>query len=240
MERLAAILATWSKEELEGFQKILAAEESTPEGLCSALRWSASSALEWQFSKPLTYYQIVQRVARKWDLRADDGDPVEILEQNIAQKLLKEAWEKLTPEQRSKLEEELRKIAENAGHRIPKEAGVFALLMAARLSGFGVYLMASTVLGFLGGLVNVTLPFAVYTAISRAIAVVIGPVGWIATAIMLAHNLTGPNWKKLEDAIVYISMMRNKPTATTRTPASEAATPNSETEKDTWPGEAKC
>jgi hypothetical protein len=76
-------------------------------------------------------------------------------------------------------------------------AGIFAALMAAQLSGFGVYLLASTALGALTGAVGIAFPFAAYAAVSSAIAVAIGPVGWIGAGLFAIWALTDRAARKL-------------------------------------------
>ena len=51
-------------------------------------------------------------------------------------------------------------------------AGVFGALTAAQLSGFGVYLLASTALGAITSTLGLTLPFVAYTTMSSAISVI--------------------------------------------------------------------
>ena len=64
---------------------------------------------------------------------------------------------------------------------------------------------------FAGQALSLTLPFVAYTAVTRAISVVLGPVGWLGAGLLTLHQLTGPNWQKTTNAIVYISMLRNAP-----------------------------
>jgi uncharacterized protein YaaW (UPF0174 family) len=83
-------------------------------------------------------------------------------------------------------------------------------MVAARMSGFGVYLMASTVLGGLTSALGLTLPFAVYMGMSQAIALVLGPVGWAALAGGVVWTLNQPNWDRLAFGVVYVSVMRDR------------------------------
>ena len=109
------------------------------------------------------------------------------------------------------MEEELRRAAQkfDKGGALVGSTSIFAALTAAQLSGFGIYLLASTSLGALTGVLGVTLPFAAYTMMSTAIATIIGPVGWIGAGLFLIWKLTGPNYKRLIPAILYISMLRS-------------------------------
>lgn len=49
-----------------------------------------------------------------------------------------------------------------------------------------------------------SLPFAAYTGLSSTIAVLIGPVGWLAVGGAYAWHLTKPKYKKLTTALLYI------------------------------------
>ena len=57
-----------------------------------------------------------------------------------------------------------------------------SLFGAAKLSGFGLYTSASTILSSIGSTVGVTFPFAMYTGLSSFISVLLGPVGLSALA----------------------------------------------------------
>jgi len=70
-------------------------------------------------------------------------------------------------------------------------------MAAAKASGFGVYLMASTVLGGLTSALGITLPFAAYRGMSQMIALAIDPVGWLILFGGLAFTLNQPNWQRL-------------------------------------------
>lgn len=76
------------------------------------------------------------------------------------------------------------------------------------MSGFGIYLLASTTLGTLTGVIGITLPFVVYTTMSSAIAVIIGPVGWIGAGLFTLWQLTSPSYKRVIPAILYICALR--------------------------------
>ena len=119
-------------------------------------------------------------------------------------------WEKMTPEQREQMEESLRETAKEFGKGIEFASGasIFAALTAAQLSGFGVYLLATTTLGSLSGVIGVTLPFALYTTMTSTIATIIGPVGWLGAGLFTVWKLTGTNYKKLIPAVVYICALR--------------------------------
>jgi uncharacterized protein YaaW (UPF0174 family) len=130
----------------------------------------------------------------------------------MAKKVMKTVWEKMTPEQRRQMEREWQKTAAefDKSGSLAGSASIFAALTASQLSGFGIYLLATTSLGALTGVIGITLPFAVYTAMTTAIAVIIGPVGWIGAGLFALWALSGPNYKKLIPAILYVCALRSQ------------------------------
>lgn len=132
--------------------------------------------------------------------------PTEDIENAVVKKLFQRMIRDLSPEQQAQI------VAQMKGHTgNPELEALLAtggVMAVARMSGFGVYLMASTVLGGITQAIGITLPFAVYMGMSQAIALVIGPVGWVALAGGILHSINQPNWEKLTRAVVYVSMIR--------------------------------
>jgi uncharacterized protein YaaW (UPF0174 family) len=159
-----------------------------------------------------SYKKITQQVANELKIKFKKYETSQELEIKIAQKVMETVWEKMTPEQRKEMEEELKKTAKefDRGKALASSASIFGALTAAQLSGFGVYLLASTTLGAITGVIGLTLPFAAYTALSSAIGIIIGPVGWIGAGLFAAWKLTGANYKKLIPAILYVCALRAK------------------------------
>lgn len=72
--------------------------------------------------------------------------------------------------------------AESKDKSIKPSLVTASLFGAAKLSGFGLYTSASTILSSIGSTVGVTFPFAMYTGLSSFISVLLGPVGLSALA----------------------------------------------------------
>ena len=106
------------------------------------------------------------------------------------------------------MREELNQLANNQDFNA--EIITASGIVLARLSGFHIYLLATTVLGAFTGALGITLPFVIYTTLTRVISIVIGPIGWVALGILTVFHLNQPNWSKLIPGIVYISYLRNK------------------------------
>jgi hypothetical protein len=57
---------------------------------------------------------------------------------------------------------------------------------------------------------GITLPFGVYMAISSALSVVLGPVGFIGLGLFALLKITGPEHQKMTTAVVAICAIRSR------------------------------
>jgi len=213
MEQLKHLLNQASTEEITALATILSASRNI-NGIVEQLSWNSQDLLKslycFAFNHQSSYKEIVQQVAGKLKVQYRNYESTEEIEIKIAQKVMETVWEQMTPVQRQEMEAQLRATAAqfNKGGELLSSVSVFGSLMAARLSGFGIYLLASTTLGAVTGVLGLTLPFVVYTTMSSAIAVVIGPVGWIGAGLFAIRQVTGPNYQKLIPAVLYICALR--------------------------------
>ncbi len=133
-----------------------------------------------------------------------------VLEHKITLRVFKETYDKLSKEQKKEFNQQVVKLAKESGNSAIKAGSVIATLTAANLSGFGVYLLATTTLSTITGLIGVTLPFAAYTGLSSIISLAIGPLGWTAGGLYAIYKLTDVNYKRIIPAIIYIHWLREK------------------------------
>ena len=210
MHDLRPILDQASGEERRGLAKLLDMHEPYhSNAIMDCLEKESQSVFGNLFGSRREYREIVCQVADKLGVWYGRVETTERIETKVAQKVLRTVWEKMTPAQRQQMEEALKKAAQEFdGSGLGQSASVLAALLAGKLSGFGVYLLASTSLGAVTGVLGFTLPFAVYTTMSSTIAVVLGPVGWIGAGLFVLWKLTGANYKRLVPAILYIAMLR--------------------------------
>ena len=190
---------------------------SDPDTLCNHIRYLRAGSI-WQLFWDESWKQVVTDVAdhigidwlatlkgRCWkDLETHE------IETAVVAKVFQEMFDRLPPEQQEQLVLEMKRSSDD-----PNFTGLLltgGAMAAARASGFGVYLMASTVLGGLTSTLGITLPFAAYMGMSQVIALVIGPVGWLTLFGGLAFTLNQPNWQRLTLGVIYVSVIRNTPT----------------------------
>jgi uncharacterized protein YaaW (UPF0174 family) len=187
---------------------------SSPDTLCNHIRYLRGGSIGQLFCNT-SWKQVVTDVAdriginwseilngRKWD----DLSTQEI-ENAVVLKQFKNMLEQLTSEQRQQIMTDLQRESDDPHFENFLLTG--GGMLAAKMSGFGVYLLASTVLGSITGALGITLPFAVYMGVSQTIAFILGPVGWAALAGGVLFSLNQPNWNRLTLSVLYISTLRH-------------------------------
>jgi uncharacterized protein YaaW (UPF0174 family) len=202
------LLKKANKEELAILSSILKIKSTEVKDILKSLD-SSSQTLNGFMSEDNSYRKIVLKVVDK--LKLDNNlNSIKEFERSITTKVLNDALNKMTEEQRANFENEVLKLSEETGFKGLKAGAVFATLGAAQLSGFGVYLLATTTLSTLSGIVGVTLPFAAYTGLTSYIAFLTGPVGWIGAGVYALWKLTDVDYKKVIPVIIYLGWLREK------------------------------
>ncbi len=160
------------------------------------------------FGKSRSYLEILRATATKIGATHARNAGTAMIEQAIISRTWQNAMEKMTDQQRAELRAKFEELAVKHRKRIGKELSGLSVLGAAQLSGFGVYLLGSTLLGAVNTTLGLGLAFGAFTGLSSAISVVIGPVGWVALGLSAIIKLGGPNYKKIIPAIFVIATAR--------------------------------
>jgi len=187
---------------------------SSPDILCDHIRYLRSGSIG-QFFNNTSWKQVVTDVADQVEVnwpellkgRAWNDLSTQEIENAVVFKQFQTMLEQLSSEQRQKVLMDLRQESDDPNLEAFLLGG--GVMLTAKMSGFGVYLLASTVLGSLTGALGITLPFAIYMGVSQTIAVVLGPVGWLALAGGVLFSINQPNWNRLGLAVLYISTIRH-------------------------------
>jgi len=153
---------------------------------------------------PPDYEILLGRVAKKIGVQRFARSTWEI-EQEVVSRVFKKM---LDSSQMEEFQKKLTIEKEKHGKSWGTESGTAAAIAAAQASGFGVYLAASTILGGLMSAVGVTAPFVLYTTMSSAISLAIGPIGWALLAAHVVGKVFGPSEKKIFEATLLIAAAR--------------------------------
>ncbi len=207
------VLASASPQELESLAVVLGlASTASAAEVVRSLRAAGSNDTAVQIRKMkgdepfVSYREVVSDAAKKTKAKiASTDNTAAERERAIVVAVFNTMLDKATPEQRAALIRELSKRE----HKLAQGVGVAASgLVIANLSGFGLYVAASSALAALTGALGITLPFAAYTGLSSVIATVIGPVGWVVLIIGGVAMIGGVNYKKTVPAVLAIAAVR--------------------------------
>jgi uncharacterized protein YaaW (UPF0174 family) len=167
-----------------------------------------------EYAPSLSYEMLIRECCKKLQIEKSDATDHSLLEVYLYEKVMILAVAAMKAEERHMFL--TRRVAlDDVSVGFPQTglrgaATTLAALGAAQASGFGIYLGATTALGFVSHAVGVTLPFAVYTGMSSTIAFLIGPVGFLAVGAWLGWNLTNPEWTRITRGLLHIIAMRGK------------------------------
>ena len=158
--------------------------------------------------KGVLYREVLTDVCDKLKVNYNKNSAVDKIENNMLMKIIADALEKMSSE-------ELRKLAESVGLKntdgITAEAltGVFQAAFVA--GGFMSYQITLIVVNaVLKLLIGRGLSIAGNAALTRAMAVFTGPIGWILTGIWTAIDIAGPAYRVTIPAVIQIAALRKK------------------------------
>ena len=169
-----------------------------------------------------SYYEITCDVAKKVKAPFKKGQDIETIEESIMLTILERAWEKMT-------DEEKQVILEAIGKSNKSSAGGFssmAFQAVFRTGGFASYQLTVIIANaVVRAVLGRGLSFAANAALTRAMSVAVGPIGWAVTGIWTLVAIAGPSYKVTIPCIVQVAMMRKKYNAF-HCPKCEAVLPN--------------
>jgi uncharacterized protein YaaW (UPF0174 family) len=160
----------------------------------------------WTFGDLRTYAQVVRAAAKKLKVRHSPLADTPAIERAIIAKLWNSVVGKLTPEQIEELKSRASEVAAQNGKNLSSELIGFGALSAAQLSGFGVYLLGSTLLGAVNGALGLGLSFGAFTGLSSALSAIIGPGGWTVLGIATLFKLSSPNYRRKRPVLPWEKM----------------------------------
>jgi uncharacterized protein YaaW (UPF0174 family) len=156
------------------------------------------------------YPEIVRDVCTKVGVKSvakqDSQEAVEQNELELLKHLFEDMWDAMSVTERERLLESFGApdILTGAG------AGVLvAGQLAAGFGGFGTYQLAVIVANTIArALVGRGLTFGANAALTQALGVIVGPIGWVASGAWIAIELTSPAFRKTLPAVVQVATFR--------------------------------
>jgi hypothetical protein len=167
-----------------------------------------------EYGSAITYEYLLRQVCKTMKIDGFNIEPIPALEVYLIEDLFVKAAAQMNAQQRHAFL--TTQIPLDGFESVFPQTGVsgpattLAALAVAQGSGFGVYLGATTALGFLSHAVGVTLPFAIYAGMTSTIAFLIGPFGFLGAGAWLGFRILGPEWPRILRGVLHLIAMKAK------------------------------
>jgi hypothetical protein len=216
-----------TEEDRTALKTTLKADDSSDYGIVAAFQNKSQSTLRRWFGDKPGYPEILRSAAKSKGIPQDciplscgtgvlllTPLPLTELEDRIAERVFEEFLASLPLEERADLERKLNDLRDGflRDHRdLGKMAGtVLAAQLAAQASGFGIYMFASSLVAGAASAVGMGLPFAAFIALSKGIALLIGPLGILTSLGLLVYHLLRRDLSRSMWVILHLARIRHR------------------------------
>ena len=153
------------------------------------------------------YLEVVQDVASHLKVNFNKSTDVPAIEDGIMRKLLTDAFDKMGEEERRAVLAELN-VSSLSGLGASATA---AALGGAKLAGFATYKIALIVANAVAkAILGTGLSLATNVAVTRAVGVMLGPVGWVITGLWTIADFASPAYRVTVPCVVQVAYIRQK------------------------------
>ena len=154
------------------------------------------------------YSEVLTDVCDKMKVNYNKNSSVEKIENNLLMKILTDALENMSSE-------ELKELAEATGVKntsgITAEAMVGVFQAVFRAGGFKSYQLTLIIVNaIMKALIGRGLSFASNAALTRTMAILTGPIGWVITGLWTAIDIAGPAYRVTIPAVIQVAVLRQK------------------------------
>lgn len=167
-----------------------------------------SFATIFRGGKGVPYKEVLTDVCEKMKVNFNKDSSVEVIEQNLLMKILKDSLEKMSMA-------EVRQLAESLGVKnfnvVTAETLVGGFQTIFKLGGFKSYQLTVIIVNaVMKALIGRGLSFAATGTLMRAASVLTGPIGWAITGIWTAVDLAGAAYRVTLPAVIQVAFLRQK------------------------------
>ncbi|PRM08013.1 hypothetical protein BV006_01158 [Haemophilus influenzae] len=158
--------------------------------------------------KGVLYKEVLCDVCDKMKVNYNKNSPVGRIESGLISKVLEDSLEKMSPD-------EIRRLATELGikntQNITKQVLLGSFQTIFRAGGFKSYQLTVIVVNaVLKALIGRGLSFAGNSAVTRAFAVLSGPIGWVITGLWTAFDIAGAAYRVTIPAVIQVAALRQK------------------------------
>ena len=203
-----SFLAQCDREDLQVLAKILECDVDWKE-IAKEIQLNGANSIMTAIrgGEGIPYREVIRDVCDKIGIQYPRRISVRGLEFRLSAKLLEKSLAKMSESERSKLLEELGVKSAN----ITGPAAVAAIQAAVVAGGFLSYQVAAIVANAVAkAVVGSGLSFGANAVVTRTIGLFAGPIGWTATGLWTALEISGPAYRKTIPACVQVGYLRMK------------------------------
>ena len=154
------------------------------------------------------YREIVCDVAKQLKIPYKKAWNVEEIENFILEHILKLALDKLSDDEKKELLKEMG-LFNSTSFRGQISTANFLILF--RTCGFASYQMTVIIANVIvKSLLGRGLSLGANATLTRSLAILTGPIGWIITGIWTAIDIAGPAYRVTIPSVIYVAMLRKK------------------------------
>ena len=167
-----------------------------------------SFATIFRGGKGVEYKEVLIDVCDKMKVNFNKNSSVEVIEQNLLMKILKDSFDKMSTA-------EVRQLAESLGvknfNSVTAESLVGGFQTIFKMGGFKSYQLSAIIVNaVMKALIGRGLSFVATGTLMRAASVLTGPIGWAITGIWTAVDLAGAAYRVTIPAVIQIAFLRQK------------------------------
>ncbi|PIF03879.1 MAG: hypothetical protein CSA86_04295 [Arcobacter sp.] len=156
--------------------------------------------------KGVLYKEILIDVCEKLKVNFNKNSSTETIENNMLMKILENTLEKMSEEELKELAKEL-KIKDF--NQLNKQALTALFITIFKAGGFKSYQLSVVIANaILKALIGRGLSFGANATLTRTLAILTGPIGWIITGIWTALDIAGPAFRVTMPAVLEIAILR--------------------------------
>lgn len=153
----------------------------------------------------VSYHEVLCDVASKMKVNFNAMQTTQVIEEHLLAKVLKDAWEKMS-------EDDRKNVIEESGNVFGMSVGgigASVLIQIIRAGGFKSYQVALIIANAIAkAILGRGLSFAGNIYLTRLIAVLAGPVGWVITGVWTAFDFASQAYRVTIPACIYIAALR--------------------------------
>lgn len=158
--------------------------------------------------KGVLYKEVLCDVCDKMKVNYNKNSNVERIENALLSKVLEDALEKMSSDEIQQLATE---IGIKNTQNITKQALLASFQTIFKMGGFKSYQLTLIIVNaILKALIGRGLSLAGNATLTRTVAVLSGPIGWVVTGLWTAIDIAGPAYRVTIPAVIQVAALRQK------------------------------